>query len=233
MACLRHGHFVRHFSSRFPVIAASAAVVSDELLASQAGLDVLRRGGNAADAALAMSVCMQVLEPYTTGVGGDCFALYYDSRTKKVHCVDGSGRSPADLTLEQVQCHSRVEGPLLKRAVGLYATVPGAPKAWFYIARRFGSGKLSLSEIFDPAIHCAEHGFPMDHSKQAVWTFQHKYLQKNPGGLSLLDKGGQIPSLGQIITNRPLADLLRESGKGLPGNGSTLRTVGHHFFGCS
>ncbi|KAK8760655.1 hypothetical protein V5799_028078 [Amblyomma americanum] len=209
MVCTRLSPYATRFASRLPVIAARAAVVSDEVLASQAGLDVLRRGGNAADAALAMSACMQVLQPYSTGVGGDCFALYYDARTKKVHCVDGSGRSPAALTLEQVQTHSRAEGPLLKRAAGLYATVPGAPKAWFYIARRFGSGKLTLSEIFDPAVRCAEHGFPMDHSKKLIWALRHKDLQRKPGGRYFLDEDGRVPSLGQIITNRPLAALLR------------------------
>ncbi|KAL1466532.1 hypothetical protein MTO96_042664 [Rhipicephalus appendiculatus] len=130
--------------SRYPVIAARAAVVSDEMLASVAGLDILRRGGNAADAALAMTACTQVLQPYATGIGGDCFAMYYDACTKKVRCVDGCGRSPAALMLELVESKSPHDWTPERYMHGLQATVPGAVKAWFYIATHFGSGKVRL-----------------------------------------------------------------------------------------
>ncbi|XP_037572292.2 glutathione hydrolase-like YwrD proenzyme [Dermacentor silvarum] len=136
---------VRRMTTRFPTITPKAAVVSDEMLASVAGLDVLRRGGNAADAALAMAACMQVLQPYATGIGGDCFALHYDARTKNVRCIDGCGRSPAALTLEMVESKSRYDWTSERGMYGLQATVPGAAKAWFHIGNRFGSGK-KLSE---------------------------------------------------------------------------------------
>ncbi|KAH7942727.1 hypothetical protein HPB52_000390 [Rhipicephalus sanguineus] len=138
--------YIRRMFSRYPVIAPKAAVVSDEMLASVAGLDVLRRGGNAADAALTMAACAQVLQPYSIGVGGDCFALHYDACTKKVRCVDGCGRSPAALTLEMVQSRSPQDWTRERYMYGLQATVPGAVKAWFYIASRFGSGKVRLKQ---------------------------------------------------------------------------------------
>lgn len=101
--------------------------------------DILRRGGNAADAALAMAASMHVLQPYGTGIGGDCFALHYDACSKKVRCVDGCGRSPAALTLELVESRSPQDWTRERYRYGLQATVPGAVKAWFYIASRFGS----------------------------------------------------------------------------------------------
>ncbi|KAL1447192.1 hypothetical protein MTO96_028614 [Rhipicephalus appendiculatus] len=88
-----------------------------------------------------MAACAQVLQPYSTGVGGDCFALHYDAGTKEVRCVDGCGRSPAALTLELVQSRSALDWTRERCMRGLQATVPGAVKAWFYIADRFGSGK--------------------------------------------------------------------------------------------
>ncbi|XP_075559991.1 glutathione hydrolase-like YwrD proenzyme [Dermacentor variabilis] len=212
MACLSY-RSIRRVSTWFPVIAPKAAVVSDEMLASVAGLDVLRRGGNAADAALAMAACMQVLQPYATGIGGDCFALHYDARTKSVRCVDGCGRSPAALTLEMVESKSRYDWTKERYMYGLQATVPGAAKAWFYIATRFGSGKLSMSEVLAPAISYAENGFPMDHVKQATWQNMLNGLLRLPGGRYFLNEDNNVPPLGQILINRPLATLLKRLGQ--------------------
>ncbi|KAL1475730.1 hypothetical protein MTO96_019177 [Rhipicephalus appendiculatus] len=148
---------LRRMSSRYPVIVPRAAVVSDEMMASVAGLDVLRRGGNAADAAVAMAASMQVLQPFTIGIGGDCFALYYDASTKVVRCVDGCGRSPAALTLDLVESKIPQDWTPGKYMHGLLATVPGAVKAWFYIAAHFGSGKGapeagSFASVLSPKI---------------------------------------------------------------------------------
>ncbi|XP_037572293.2 glutathione hydrolase-like YwrD proenzyme [Dermacentor silvarum] len=202
---------LRRLSRRFPVLAPKAAVVCDEMLASAAGLDVLRRGGNAADATLAMAACMQVLQPYTMGLGGDCFALHYEPQTKKVRCVDGCGRSPAALSLELVKnSKDQRDCSSVEHVSGLQATVPGAAKAWFHIARHFGSGKMTMSELFAPAVHYAQHGFPMDHVKQSVWQLRHKAMLEIPGGRYFLDEHSCVPALGQTIKNQPLAALLKK-----------------------
>ncbi|XP_077525899.1 glutathione hydrolase-like YwrD proenzyme isoform X2 [Haemaphysalis longicornis] len=200
---------LRCFSDRFPVLASRAAVISEEVLASQAGLDTLRRGGSAADAVLTMAACMQVLQPYTAGVGGDCFSLHYEALGKTVHCVDGSGKSPAGLTLELAQ--SRLGSGQSRSRVpsGLLATVPGAAKAWFHIAARYGSGKLTMAELFAPAVAYAQHGFPMDHMKRIAWKTILKRRLDIPGGQYFLQGGTEIPKLGQVFSNRPLAALLK------------------------
>ncbi|XP_077534964.1 glutathione hydrolase-like YwrD proenzyme isoform X2 [Haemaphysalis longicornis] len=204
---------LKRFFTQFPVTFPKAAVISEEILASQAGLDVLRRGGNAADAVLAIAACMQVLQPYTQGVGGDCFALFYDARMKKVSCVDGSGRSPAALTLEMATSQCRIDRMHKEWVEGIYATVPGAVKAWFHIAVKYGSGNVGMSEIFSHAIHYAEHGFPMDHSKNLVWQMRHKPLLRMPGGRFFLDKDSKPPAVGATLTNQPLASFLRTLAK--------------------
>ncbi|KAH7973775.1 hypothetical protein HPB49_005094 [Dermacentor silvarum] len=141
------------------------------------------------------------------GLGGDCFALHYEPQTKKVRCVDGCGRSPAALSLELIKDQSESGG----QVSGLQATVPAAAKAWFHIARRFGSGKMAISELFAPAVHYAQHGFPMDHVKQSIWQLRHTALLEIPGGRYFLDDRSRVPALGQIITNQPLAALLKAS----------------------
>ncbi|XP_070379315.1 glutathione hydrolase-like YwrD proenzyme isoform X1 [Dermacentor albipictus] len=160
-----------------------------------------------------MAACMQVLQPYATGIGGDCFAIHYDASTKSVRCVDGCGRSPAALTLEMVESKSSYDWTSERYMYGLQATVPGAAKAWFHIATRFGSGKLSMSEILAPAVSYAENGFPMDHVNQGMWQIMHSRLKRLPGGRYFLNKDNSLPPLGQIMVNRPLARLFRRLGQ--------------------
>ncbi|KAL3210397.1 hypothetical protein MRX96_037180 [Rhipicephalus microplus] len=173
--------------------------------------DILRRGGNAADAALAMAASMQVLQPYATGIGGDCFSLHYDASTKVVRCVDGCGRSPAALTLDLVESKNLHDWTPERCMHGLQATVPGAAKAWFYIASRFGSGKLSMSELLAPAIRYAEDGVPIDHVKWPTFRLMLNNLQRMPGGRFFLGEDNQAPAIGTSMVNRRLAALLKAS----------------------
>ncbi|KAH7986822.1 hypothetical protein HPB51_026602 [Rhipicephalus microplus] len=106
--------------------------------------DILPSGGNAADAAVEMAACMHVLQPFSSGLGGDCFALYHNAQEKQVHCVDGSGSSPAGLTLELVESRYLHQ----KQMYGLHVTVPGAAKAWHHIITHFGSTKACLTTAF-------------------------------------------------------------------------------------
>src|SRR3954447_17808146 len=87
-------------SHRSPVLARRGMVASSQPLASQAGLSILMKGGNAADAAVATAAALNVTEPASTGLGGDCFALFYDAKTKKITALNGSGRCPAALTID-------------------------------------------------------------------------------------------------------------------------------------
>ncbi|XP_075559993.1 glutathione hydrolase-like YwrD proenzyme [Dermacentor variabilis] len=96
---------------------------------------------------------------------------------------------------------------------GLQATVPGAAKAWFHIATRFGSGKLSMKDLLAPAISYAENGYPMDAVKQGTWQSMHNRLKRLPGGRYFLNEDNNVPPLGQILVNRPLATLLKRLGQ--------------------
>ncbi|XP_077551352.1 scoloptoxin SSD14-like [Haemaphysalis longicornis] len=219
--CLRNGaiflwqQHIRQSSRKFPIIMPNAAVISEEVLASQAGLQVLRQGGSATDAVVAMAACMQVLQPYTAGVGGDCFIIYYDARTKKVGCVDGSGRSPAALTPELAVLHKQEASSRKKWLSGFYATVPGAIKAWFHIASNHGSGKLCMLDLFSPAISLAKNGYPMDKMKHMAWEYRYQNVLRMPGVRHFLNDD-KIPPLGETCINQPLAALLEGLAKDGP-----------------
>ncbi|CAN8014119.1 unnamed protein product, partial [Ixodes persulcatus] len=199
-------------SSRFPVLALRGAAVSNEVLATTAALETLLRGGNAADASVAMAAVFQVLQPYAGGVGGDCFCLFYDASKKKVHCIDGSGRSPAMLTLELLL--SKGFGTSVKaRSKGLLATVPGAVKCWFDTVRAFGSGKLSMADILQPAIHFAEEGFSVGIISSLEWGRRRSILTKIHGGKTFLKDGKFTPNPGDICKNISMAGLLNKIAK--------------------
>ncbi|CAN7938090.1 unnamed protein product, partial [Ixodes hexagonus] len=172
-------------------------------------LGILQRGGNAADAFVAMAAVFQVLQPYAGGVGGDCFCLFYDASEKKVYCMDGSGRSPAALTLELLL--SKGFGTsVAARSKGLLATVPGAVKCWFDTVRSFGSGKLSMVDILKPAIHFAEEGFPVGVISSLEWGRRRSILAKIHGGKTFLKDGKFTPDPGDILKNIPMAGLLKK-----------------------
>src|SRR5919106_1589259 len=137
-----------------PVFAAEGLVATSQPLAAQAGLDVLRNGGNAVDAAIATAAALTVVEAPTSSVGGDAFALVWDGA--RLHGLNGSGRAPAGLTPETV----RRQGHETMPARGwLPVTVPGAPAAWRDLHRRFG--RLRFATLFEPAIAYAERGYPL------------------------------------------------------------------------
>ena len=137
-------------SRRSSVYGYNGIVATSQPLATAAGLEILAKGGNAADAAVAAGAALNVTEPTSTGIGGDMFALYFSADTKRVTALNGSGRSPADLSLDTL----KKEG--LSTLTPFHAhtvTVPGACAGWFDLIARHGS--LSMSEILAPAIRLA------------------------------------------------------------------------------
>src|SRR5512139_636585 len=144
-------------SHRSPVYGKSGMVATSQPLATAAGLEILAKGGNAADAAVAANAALNVTEPTSTGIGGDMFALFYSADTKRVTALNGSGRAPAALTLERLKKDgiSTELPPFHVHTV----TVPGACAGWFDLIEKHGS--LSMSEILSPAIRLASEGFPV------------------------------------------------------------------------
>jgi len=193
---------------RSPVIAEHGMVATSQPLAVQAGLEVLKRGGNAVDAAIATSAAMGVVEPMSCGIGGDLFVIYYDAKTKKLYGLNGSGRSPFDMTIEKVRAagHDGIpdDGPLSW-------SVPGCVRGWEDLRARFGT--RPLAELLQPAIGYAEDGFPVSPIIGSGWRGATKSLAATPEaaatflvpGESAADGGRRAPEIGEIFRNPRMA----------------------------
>ncbi len=197
-------------SRRSPVFARRGMVASSQPLASQAGLSILMQGGNAADAAVATAAALNVTEPTSTGLGGDCFALYYEASTEAVTALNGSGRAPAALTLEVLRKQGLDASlpPFHPHTV----TVPGAAAGWCDLIDRHGS--LPLSTILAPAVQLAEEGFPVAPLTAHAWARGvERQLRHSPGGAELMIEG-RAPRPGEIFRNPGLAATLRALAEG-------------------
>src|SRR5690606_574955 len=126
----------RFHSRRSCVLATRGMVASSQPLATQTGLDVLKRGGNAADAAIATAAMLCVVEPVSNGIGGDCFALYFDAKTKEITALNGSGRSAAASDAAALRKQGLKQMPLY---TGAAVTVPGVTRGWADLLERHGS----------------------------------------------------------------------------------------------
>ncbi|KAF8585517.1 gamma-glutamyltranspeptidase [Ramaria rubella] len=208
--------FLQRFPSRRSVVYGTKGVVSSsQPLACEAGLEVLRKGGNAVDAAVATSAALNVTEPSCCGIGGDAFCLFYDAKSKTVKALNGSGHSPQKLTIDHVRSRG-VKGDTIPLTDLNSVTVPGAAAAWVDSVERFGSGKISIAEVLAPAIRLAEEGVPVSELHSYAWQRSEDLIKKaSPdGGAMLLN--GKAPLPGQIKTFPDLAQTFRrvaEQGK--------------------
>jgi gamma-glutamyltranspeptidase len=153
------------FPSRRSVVHGVKGIVSTvSPLANDAGLRILRVGGNAADAAVAAATVLGLVDPSMSGIGGDAFALFYDHKSKQVHSLNGSGRSAANATVDDIcrdlQIDDRTYG-VIPTTSAHAVTVPGGAAAWADIVERFGSGRVTLAQVLAPAIEMAEGGCPI------------------------------------------------------------------------
>src|SRR5712671_6002751 len=156
---------------RSAVHAANGMVATSQPLAVQAGVDVLRRGGNAIDAAIAANAVLGVVEPMSCGIGGDLFAIVWEARTGKLHGLNASGRSPSRATLEDMRARGLTELP---EAGPLSWSVPGAVDGWEALRSRFGT--RPLSELLEPAVALAEEGFPVSEVIAGSWQAVEREL---------------------------------------------------------
>ncbi len=201
-------------SYRSPVLARRGMVASSQPLASQAGLSILMCGGNAADAAVAIAAALNVTEPTSTGLGGDCFALFYEARTGRVTALNGSGRAPAALTIDLIQRQGLAgDGQTIQDPYHAHnVTVPGACAGWCDLIARHGT--LPLADILAPAVALAEDGFPVSPLTSFFWRRgAERQLQTAPGGQALT-LGGRGPLAGEIFQNPGLARALRAIAEG-------------------
>ena len=181
-------------------------VASSQQYASAAGARVLREGGTAADACVAMDAMLHVTEPASTSLGGDMFALHFDARTSQVSALNGSGRSPRTRMLDDVACDER--GRIPERH-GDAVTVPGVCAAWFDLNARHG--RLSVAQLLEPAIDVALTGFEVARVAAGVWERNLPKLRS--GELTI---GGRAPRAGERFCNPELARVLRAIARGGP-----------------
>lgn len=202
-----------NFSSRrSPVYSRRGIVATSQPLATAAGLEILAKGGNAADAAVAAGAALNVTEPSSTGIGGDMFALFYDAKTKAVTALNGSGRAPAALTLDRLQNEGIITElpPFHAHTV----TVPGACAGWFDLIEKYGS--LSMAEILLPAIRIAEEGFPVGPITSYSWQHGAQSQLKSALNGQELTINGRGPKPGEIFRNPGLVrtfDTVARGGK--------------------
>ena len=197
-------------SRRSPVYARRGIVAASQPLAAQAGIDILALGGSAADAAVATAAALNVTEPTSTGIGGDCFALYYDAEAREVTALNGSGRAPAGLTLDLLKAEGF--GDSLPALHAHTVTVPGACAGWNDLLERHG--RLGLRIALAPAINLAEEGFPVSPLTSYFWERGVERQLKNASGGEELTNDGRAPKPGEIFKNPGLARTLRAVGEG-------------------
>ena len=196
------------FATRSEVIAQNGMVASSHPLATQIGIEILKNGGNAIDAAIAVNAALGLMEPTGCGIGGDLFAIVWDPKTKKLHGLNASGPSPQSLSLDYFLDNDYEGIPFYGV---LPVSVPGAVAGWFALHRKFGN--LSMNQILSPAIQYAEKGFPLTeliahYMERSVKRFiksnypniKETYLQPNAGKLAVE---------GEIFKNPLLAKTYR------------------------
>ncbi len=190
--------------ARSMAISQTGIVATSQTLASQAGAQILARGGSALDAAIGANAVLGVVEPQSCGLGGDLFAIYWDAKTGKLSAINASGWSPAALTLDDI----RKAGHTTMPQEGILAvTVPGAVDGWSKLHKRFG--KLPWRDLFQPAIYYAETGFPVTEVIASTWKPEEAKLAKNENARKVFLPNGAAPAVGQIFRNPGLAAAYR------------------------
>lgn len=216
------------FATRSEVLAQNGMVATSHPLATQIGLDILKSGGNAIDAAIAVNAALGLMEPTGCGIGGDLFAIVWDGKTQKLYGLNASGRSPQKLTLDYFEEKGMTKIP---SHGPLPVSVPGAVDGWFELHKKFGS--KPMTEILAPAIDYAEKGFPL--TELIAWYMQRSipfYESKgfpNIADTYITQNGGELRDEGEIYKNPYLANTYKkiaEGGRDAFYRGDIAKTIG-------
>ena len=233
------------WATRSPVLAQHGMVASEQPLASELAVDILKKGGSAVDAAIAANAAIGLMQPVLNGIGGDLFAIVWDPKTKKLYGYNGSGRAAMGRDLakmrEEVAAAWKKAGKPDQAHIppmgSLPITVPGTVDAWFALHDRFG--KLPMSEVLAPAIGYAEHGFPVTQLVSHYWKANMAAFEKNKALIEELDNAratylvnGQTPGEGEVFRNPDLAHtltLLAKGGRDAYYKGEIAHTIDAYF----
>src|SRR5204862_1282373 len=205
----------KNFATRSEVLARHGMVCTSVPAATQVGVDILKRGGSAVDAAIAANATLGLMEPVSNGIGGDLFAIVYSAKENKLYGINGSGRSPPGLSYDQMKAElTKLNRETIPPTGMLPISVPGTVDAWAELHKKFG--KLKLSDDLAPAIRYAEQGFPVTELIAYYWAFGPRLYKDLPGAFLetyKLDGKGRTPAKGDIFKNPALAKTLRLIGE--------------------
>ena len=197
------------FSSRSEVIAKNGMVATSHPIASQVGLDILKKGGNAIDAAIAANAAIGLMEPTGNGIGGDLFAIVWIEKEKKLYGLNASGRSPQNLTLEYFKNNNFKSIPPYGP---LPVSVPGCVDGWFELHDRFG--KIKMNEILSPAIKYAEKGFYILPGEAYRQAYVESIIKEFKGTKKyFLNNKGKTYKKGNLFIQKDLSNTLKEISK--------------------
>ena len=191
------------FASRSEVIGQNGMVATSHPLATQIGLDILKKGGTAIDAAIAANIALGLMEPTGNGIGGDLFAIVWDAESKKLHGLNASGPAPKDISIDYFRDNDLEKIPSYGP---LPVTVPGAVDGWIKLHKKFG--KLEFRTLFEPTIAYAKNGFPVTETIAYYLKNSQKRFEKYPNFNDLWVKNGSMPAKGEIFKNPQLAKTL-------------------------
>lgn len=208
------------WATRSPVLAVNGMAATSHPLATQVAIDILQSGGTAMDAAIAANAAIGLMEPTGNGIGGDLFAIVWDPKSKKLHGLNGSGRSAKGQTLAQLKTKIN-NAPQIPNWGSPPVTVPGTIDAWFELHNKFG--KLTMAQNLAPAINYAKQGFPVTEViayYMEIYKKRYENLYKtgeieeiaNYQSTFLID--GKAPKEGELFTNPDLANTLEKIAKG-------------------
>ena len=186
------------------VASVDGIVAASQPLAARAGVQILERGGNAMDAAIAANATMGLMEPTGNGVGGDLFALVFEAKTGRLYGLNASGWAPTGFTVDALAAKGITKMP----ERGVYTvSVPGVVAGWSALSERFG--RFKLATLLAPAIHHAERGFPVAELTARGWKAQEDLLNATPASRATFTLNGHAPTAGQLFRNPDLARTLR------------------------
>ncbi|MDZ7716217.1 MAG: gamma-glutamyltransferase [Balneolaceae bacterium] len=197
------------FATRSEVIAQNGMVATSQPLASQIGIQVLKNGGNAIDAAIAANAALGVMEPTGNGIGGDLFAIVWSAKDQKLYGINASGRSPMGMSYDDLKSELEERDRSSIPAYGvLPISVPGAVDGWFELHNKLGN--MPMKDILAPAIKYAEEGFPVSELISYYWKGSAPFLSRQPGAFEEeMTIDGRGPEKGEIMKRPTLANTLR------------------------
>lgn len=191
--------------TRSAVLATNGMVATSQPLAAQAGLKILQQGGNAVDAAVGTAAMLNVVEPMSTGIGGDMFAIVYMAKTQELAGLNGSGRSAYTASID----FFAKQGMNTIPTTGVYSiSVPGAVDGWETLLKKYGT--MSFAQVLQPAIDHATKGFPVSEIIAADWERSVPKLEAHPDTARTYLRDGRAPKVGEIFTQQNLANTLKK-----------------------